>query len=118
MKSRCSDPNSHAYKDYGGRGIKVCKRWLEFENFLADMGERPEGLVLERRNNNRSYCPSNCRWATIKDQNRNKRTSKLTRTKARQIFFAKGSYAEIGQRFGVSKWTARDIKKRRTWADV
>lgn len=73
MKERCLNPNCKSYKDYGARGIAVCDRWLKFENFLSDMGEPPEGMTLERRNNFDGYHPGNCRWATRAEQNRNKR---------------------------------------------
>lgn len=73
MISRCNNPNDRAYPTHGGRGIKVCERWKAFEEFLADMGDRPPGLTLERLDNNGDYEPNNCKWATWSEQNRNKR---------------------------------------------
>jgi len=77
MIQRCTNPNNQAYKNYGGRGIKICNRWLKFENFLEDVGEIPEGLTFDRINNNQGYFPNNWRLATAKEQNRNKRNIKL-----------------------------------------
>lgn len=82
MKTRCLNKNSRLYKNYGGRGIKICERWLEsngigFINFIADMGPRPSlSYSLERVNNNGGYNPGNCKWATNSEQANNKRTNK------------------------------------------
>ena len=73
MKYRCQNPSCKHYKNYGGRGIKVCKRWQDFENFLSDMGERSEGTTLDRVDNNGNYEPGNCRWGTPKQQIHNRR---------------------------------------------
>ena len=78
MHSRCSNPNNADYKNYGGRGIKVCKRWAEFAPFLKDMKRRPSlGHTLERIKNHLGYFPKNCRWATKLEQARNKRTNRF-----------------------------------------
>lgn len=76
MKNRCLNKNSEKYKDYGGRGISVCERWLEFENFIKDMGEKPAQTSLGRINNDGNYEPENCRWETIFQQARNTRYNK------------------------------------------
>ena len=73
MIQRCTNPNRDDYKHYGGRGIKVCAYWLEFKNFLADMGPRPPGTSLERKNNDMGYEPGNCLWADRVTQARNSR---------------------------------------------
>lgn len=73
MRARCENPNNPAYKNYGGRGIKVCARWKDFLNFCADMGEPPSGLTLERTKNDMGYSPENCIWGTREQQSRNRR---------------------------------------------
>lgn len=80
MRQRCTDPNHLWYKIYGGRGIKTCKRWEKFENFLRDMGPRPQGLTLERKNGNRNYTPGNCKWADIHEQNTNRSNMRSIKT--------------------------------------
>jgi hypothetical protein len=76
MKDRCYNENNTQFDDYGGRGIKVCHRWHKYENFLADMGERPKGTTIDRYpNKDGDYKKSNCRWATKSQQQNNLRTN-------------------------------------------
>lgn len=77
MQERCRSPNNPAYKNYGARGIKVCKRWATFEQFYADMGPKPLGVDLDRVDNNKGYSPENCRWASRKENIRNTRAVKM-----------------------------------------
>ena len=74
---RCENPNSPAYKWYGGRGFRVCERWSDFDSFVSDMGFRPEGLTLNRKDNDGHYEPNNCEWAASPAQQRNKRGNTL-----------------------------------------
>ena len=77
MRARCRNPAHPNYARYGGRGIAVCSRWQVFQNFLEDMGEPPQGLTLERRDNDLGYSKDNCCWATQEDQKSNTSTTKL-----------------------------------------
>jgi len=78
MRSRCLDAKNSFYANYGGRGIKICKRWQKFENFFADMGYKPSSKhTLDRINNDGNYTPNNCQWATQHQQARNRRGNRL-----------------------------------------
>lgn len=115
MKQRCLNPKHKSYSDYGGRGVKVCKRWLEsFENFLADMGEHPDGMTLERDEVDGDYEPSNCRWATSKEQGNNRRNSRHITMGGKTMTIAQWA-EELGMsrqalRHRInSNWTEEDI---------
>lgn len=77
MRQRCLNPKHEKYRYYGGRGITVCERWKSFTNFMADMGEAPPGLTIERINNDGNYEPGNCKWATMKEQRNNQRPKRV-----------------------------------------
>ena len=79
MMQRCFNIKSKSYKDYGGRGITICQRWLSFENFYEDMGNRPEGKTIDRIDTNGNYEPSNCKWSTPKEQQTNRRITCQTK---------------------------------------
>lgn len=119
MKQRCYNPNHHAYKNYGGRGIKVCDRWLEpngqgFINFVKDMGERPPGTSIDRIDNNGDYCKENCRWVTRKQQMRNTRYNKLltidgiTRCLIKWCEIYKLPYKKVYDRIYKLNWTPKE----------
>lgn len=90
MRARCENPKNTAYRFYGARGIKVCERWGNFQNFVDDMGPRPDGASIERKDNNGDYCPENCCWADRQTQGNNTR---------RNVFVEHG-----GERKTLSQW--------------
>lgn len=88
MIKRCHCKTDKDYSRYGARGISVCETWrLSFFAFYIDMGERPEGMTLERIDNNGDYCKTNCKWATITEQSRNQRPQKNSKTGIRGVYF-------------------------------
>ena len=100
MRHRCQQPSNRSWANYGGRGIKVCERWQKFENWLVDMGPRPEGAMIERRDNNGDYEPGNCYWATRTEQNKNRRNTRLITANGETLHLA-----EWARRLGVSHIT-------------
>jgi len=118
MVSRCTNPNAPSFDMYGGRGISVCERWMTFDNFLADMGERPAGTSIDRIDVNGNYEPGNCRWATAVQQQRNRRSTKLTEDSAAEIraMYASGiDQPTIAKRFGVKRATISAVVRGVIW---
>lgn len=121
MIQRCYDPNNISYKWYGGKGIGVAPEWMNFETFLADMGDKPTPKhTIDRIDANKNYEPTNCRWATQKEQRRNRRDNKLTLEKARIIRQRKGegcAIVQLAREFGVSIQLVSNICRGRTWVE-
>lgn len=104
MLNRCNNKNNESiYSFYGGRGITVCERWHSFENFLADMGERPKGLSIDRIDTNGNYEPENCRWATSLEQMSNRRTTRRIEYLS-QMVTARELHNLTGLPFNVLSW--------------
>lgn len=114
MLQRCYDEKYKAYFRYGGRGIRVNRRWMTFSRFLSDMGRRPTSKhTIERKDNDGNYCKSNCRWATRKDQANNRRTSRWIkcfgkkRTLSQWAAQSSVPYGTIQRRLNLG-WSAKD----------
>ena len=111
MKTRCLNPNSSSYKNYGDRNIKICDKWMSFEGFFEDMGERPDGYSLDRIDNNKGYSRDNCRWATPAEQNRNTRQNKFLTKNGKTMCMRDWS-----NETGIPYPTIQD-RVRRGWSD-
>lgn len=118
MRERCRNKNNASYAYYGGRGIRVCQRWDDFGAFLHDMGPTPQGMSLERIDNNKGYEPGNCRWASLTEQARNKRTTKLSIEIARKVGEDSRVLSEIAEEHGVSISMIGHIKRGRYWKEL
>ena len=119
MRYRCHTPGAHDYKDYGGRGIRICKRWSSFAHFAQDMHPHPgRGWMLDRKKNHGHYCKSNCRWATPKVQARNRRSTKLTEGQVREIrksYVPRKNSAALMKRFNISQEHLSKIHLKKIW---
>lgn len=121
MKTRClnnSEANHAQYARYGGSGIGICERWMKFENFIADMGERPPGTSLDRIDNSRGYEPGNCRWATAATQTRNRSNTKLNEAAAMLIRHMRRrgeTVPALAYAFGVSGSQIKRVVSRELW---
>lgn len=118
MKARCGNATGPGYKNYGGRGIIVCDQWNEsFDEFLKSMGERPKGMTLDRIDNNGIYCPENCRWVSQKQQNRNRRSTKLSAEDAAEI---KNNISDtsrsLASKYLISVSQVQRIRSGKRWA--
>jgi len=121
MKTRCTAKHRDTSSKYINRGISMCERWNDFSNFLADMGERPDGKTLDRKDNALGYFPENCQWSDAVTQARNRRSTKLDYIKALDIakrMLGGEKAAVIAKEYGVSENSVREIHKGRTWKDA
>ncbi len=107
MRDRCLRITSKDYPSYGGRGITICEKWDSFEQFLVDMGPRPDGLTLERLDVNGNYEPGNCAWATPREQQRNRRMVVMVQSGGEQL-----RMTEIAERSGISYGAAYQRAKK------
>jgi len=118
MMARCTDPKHLNYKNYGERGITFDSRWLEFSNFLSDMGERPEGHTLDRIDPNGNYCKDNCRWANAAAQQHTRRDAKLDWQKVHEIkhLYTEGfTQTALAEKFGVTQSTIHRVISGKRW---
>jgi len=121
MLDRCNNKKAKTYNRYGGRGIYVCKRWHDFELFFADMGEKPDGLTLERIDNNAGYYPENCKWATRAVQARNTSATRLNEVAVRVIRYLVSTgrkQRDIAKAHGVSNECINKVALNLNWQGV
>lgn len=117
LRGRCCNPNNHKYPNYGGRGIKVCDRWMKFENFLEDMGKKPTPKhSVDRINNHGDYEPNNCRWATNKEQSRNRTDNLYLETDYGKMILADAcAKYKIGRHLLYYRATTRNISRQQAF---
>lgn len=120
MKDRCYNDKNKRFVHYKGRGIIVCDRWKDsFENFLEDMGKKPSNKhQIDRINNDGNYEPSNCRWVTSEDNNRNKSTTKLSVEDVLYIRKSTESAKTLEEKFGVSRSLISKVRLKILWKNV
>lgn len=121
---RCENSHHHSYPNYGGRGIKVCDRWHDFNNFYADMGEKPTpDHSIDRIDNNGDYEPSNCKWSTAAEQAQNRRMNPRNKSGYTGVTLEQGKYWRVnfernGTRIRKSFRTKEEAIKYRQWLEV
>ena len=128
MRERCENPARPSYRYYGGRGITVCEAWASFNQFLSDMGPRPEGTSLDRVDPDGPYSPGNCRWADQATQNANRRRPVCTKPagrlnadavrEIRRLHTQGATKREMGDRFGVHYTTIAAVITGKSWSNV
>lgn len=118
MVARCTNHDHPNFHHYGGRGIEVCPRWRDsFSAFLADMGERPDGMTIDRVDRDGPYSPENCRWTTQAEQNRNTRRNRLTWEVVRKIRADPRPPAVAAPDYGLSRQYISDIRRGVRWRE-
>jgi len=114
IKERTTNPNHRAFKDYGGRGIKMCERWQNsFEAFAADMGPRPDGFYIDRTDNDKGYSPDNCNWVTPADSTRNRRNAMMIDIEGTRMHLASAC-----EHFNVVSYGTAKARIRNGWNPV
>lgn len=121
MVRRCYNHSHPAFANYGGRGIAVCDKWRTFAGFFSDMGRKPNGLSLDRIDNDKGYYKDNCRWATTTEQARNRRTAKLTIEQVgsiKEMLSSGATQSYVADMFSVSRSSIGHIAQGSTWGDL